>query len=259
MPTKMIDTVNKKVVLITGSSSGLGASLAEVLVEHGYIPIITYRRHETRARQLTSLLSKRFGSELICGRLDVTREGDFISLRSEIMKTYGRLDTLVCNAGSDFYHTSLQDIKLQEWQEVFGAKVFGTFNSVMSMLPLLKESKNPNIIMISASLGTKPDPLDPVYSSACAALNNFAQSLVYALSPEKIRTNVICPGPMDTGLSYWAELKRIQPDIFASFKTSNPMNIQTDANQIAELISAIDTNVSLNGNILYATGGSHLR
>ena len=255
----MLKDDNKKIVLITGSSSGLGASLAKVLVKLDYTPIITYRHNEVKARELTSLLSKETESEIICRHLDVSNEDGFTDVYSDIMRTYGRLDTLICNAGSDFYHASLQDIKLKEWQEVFGTKVFGTFNSVMAMLPLLKASKNPNIIMISASLGTKPDPLDPVHSSACAALNNFAQSLVYSLSSEKIRTNVICPGPMDTGLSYWTDLKRSQPDIFASFKSSNPMNMQTDANHIAELISAIDTNVSLNGNILYATGGSHLR
>lgn len=255
----MLKDVTKKIALITGSSSGLGASLAKVLVKLDYIPIVTYRHNEAKARELASILSKKTGSEIICRHLDVSSPDGFADLCLDIMKTYGRLDTLICNAGSDFYHTSLQEIELKEWQEVFGAKVFGTFNSVVAMLPLLKASKNPNIIMISASLGAKPDPLDPAYSSACAALNNFAQSLVYSLSPEKIRTNVICPGPMDTGLSYWTELKRSQPDIFASFKASNPMNIQTDARQIAELISAIDTNVSLNGNILYTTGGSHLR
>jgi ketoreductase RED2 len=255
----MKDVTNRKVVLITGSSSGLGASLADKLIAYNYVPIITYRHHETEAKKLARRLSKKLNCEIICKHLDVANETDLAKLHDDIMQIYGRLDTLVCNAGSDFYHARFQDIELREWQEVFGAKVFGAFNSVSTMLPLLSKSDNANIIMVSASLGTKPDPFDPVYSSACAALNNFAQSLVYSLSSEKIRTNTICPGPMDTGLSYWNNLKQNQPDIFKSFQKSNPMNVQTDSEHIAKLIMAIDDNVSLNGNVLYATGGSHLR
>lgn len=249
----------KKVILITGSSSGLGAALAKALASDDYIPVITYRSHKKEAEAVSLQLSKQLGHEVICSYLDVNEQASLYDLHSEIMQKYGRLDTLVCNAGMDFHHTSFQDIQLQEWLDVFGAKVFGAFNSVSTMTSLLKASKNPNIIMISASLAVKPDPLDPVYSSACAALNNFGQSLVYSLAPEKIRSNIICPGPMDTGLSYWLEVKRGNPNIFNTFKDSNPMNILTNASHVADIIMSIEENRSLNGNIFYATGGSHLR
>lgn len=256
MPEKPADS---KIVLITGSSSGIGAGLAERLCMSGYTPIVTYRARKQSAESLAQHLSEKYGRHVQCHKLDVMDDANWQEIYNTIAHTYGKLDMLVCNAGVDYQHDSFEEIKIDEWYEIYNTKIFGVFKGVKAMLPLLKASKNPNIIAISASLATRPDPLDPVYSSACAALNNFAQSLVYSLGKYGIRTNTLCPGPMDTNLSYWTAVKKSNPDIFTSFKNTNPLRRDITMTELAQAVVAIAENSALNGNIIYANGGTHLR
>lgn len=249
--------MQKNILLVTGSSNGLGSGLVRSLVKSHHIPVITYKTDAQAAQKTADGINNTEG--VLIQQLDVASENSVAELAFSIFSKYNRLDTLICNAGIDFHHASFDEIELSEWQSVYDTKVFGVFNSVKQFLPLLRKSDNPNIIIISASLADKPDPLDPVYSSACAAVNNFARSLVYSLKDDGVRTNIICPGPMDTNLGYWKEVKKTNPEIFSSLEDTNPLKLTTQPSDIAEIVTTIVENRVLNGNTFYATGGSHLR
>lgn len=249
--------MDKRIALITGSSSGIGAGIAKFLAENNVVPVFTYNKQKSKAEELVNKLHE-IVPESVCYRLDLKDEASIKSLANEIGNKFECLDLLICNAGVDYYHESLEDVQLSEWEEIFSIKVFGTFLCTKYFLPLLKKSTNPNIITISASLAERPDPSDPAYSSACAALNNLSLSLAKGLAKENIRTNVVCPGPMDTNLEYWKEMKKKDPEIFSKFKSTNPLKKSTEAEDVGKLILSICDNRLLTGNIVYISGGSHL-
>lgn len=249
--------MDKRIALITGSSSGIGAGIAQLLADNNIIPIITYNKQRSKAEELTVKLQKTI-PESICYHLDLRDEANIKNLANEIANKFGRLDLLICNAGVDYYHESFEEVQLSEWEELFSVKVFGAFLCAKHFLPLLKKSKNPNIITVSASLAERPDPLDPAYSSACAALNNLSLSMAKSLAKENIRTNVICPGPMDTNLEYWKQMKKKDPNIFSKFRSTNPLKKSTEIEDIGDIIILIYNNRLLTGNVIYASGGSNL-
>lgn len=229
------------------------------LAELGYTPIITYLTHKTEADNLAKDISSRFSIQPLTVKLDVRNEESVKQLALTIKEQLGGLDLLVCNAGTDYLHKNFDEITLEEWHEIYETKVFGSFLTIQHLLPLLEKSADGHIVTISASLADKPDPLDPVYSSACAALNNFTRSMVYSLGPRNIRSNILCPGPQDTNLAYWQDLKQSIPDIFASFVEQSPLKKPVTVTEIADALYALDSNSSLNGNTIFVTGGSHLR
>ena len=248
----------KNICLITGSSSGIGWGVAETLSTSSYYPIITYNSHEDEARKLEKAILFR-GGECLCLKLNLSSSQSIVNFVKSINKQFKHLDTIVCNAGKDYYHTKPDEATLDEWNDVFYTKVFGHYLLVKLCRPLLEKSKNANVIGISASLYEKPDPNDPVYSSACAAHVNYILSLVYAYAPYRIRANVINPGPIKTNLSYWNELQKNDATIFQSMIASSPTGKLPQPSEIAQTIDFIVTSKNLNGNVIYVNSGTHLR
>lgn len=245
-------------VLVTGSSSGLGKGIVEALSKYNFAPIITYRNNSEEARRtvatlaMANITSRAF-------RLDLTSEKSINEFCDTILQEYPVVDTLICNAGVDYYHETPYDVTLNEWREVFEVKLFGHIKLIQCLLPILKKSPNPNIIFISASLADRPDPLDPAYSSVSAATNNYSRSLVYALKDFSIRSNIVCPGPIDTNLSYWKTLKSKNSSIFTSLEAASPSGTLAQPSDVAAAIRAIVDNKMLNGNTFYINAGAHHR
>jgi NAD(P)-dependent dehydrogenase (short-subunit alcohol dehydrogenase family) len=245
-------------LLITGSSSGLGRGIVENLDKQKYSPIITYTHNAEGARQAAEYAATTTHTPTTL-HLDLGSEDSIDIFCKDILQNHTIIDTIVCNAGIDYYHEAFEDVTDEEWRKVFSIKLFGHVSLIRRLLPLLQKSSNPNIIFISASLAKRPDPLDPAYSSVSAAINTFAHSLVYALKHHSIRTNIICPGPMDTNLSYWKSVKSKNSGIFDALASSNPMGSLTQPADVVAIIQTIIENRMLNGNTFYIDGGSHLR
>ena len=247
----------KNITIVTGSSSGIGAGIVTQLASLSYEPVVTFKTDSIAAQEIAAKIS---GNKAINSyHLDLSSDESIETFVKDIKSRYDHIDTLVCNAGVDYHHNSFEEIDVSEWREIFEVKVFGNFSLIKKLLPLLQKSKNPNIIFISASLANRPDPFDPAYSSASSAVNTFADSLVYALKDYSIRTNIICPGPMDTNLAYWKSIKEQHADIFDSLKKSNPLGLLTEPSDVAAIINTIVETKIINGNTFFATGGTHLR
>lgn len=250
--------MTKNIILVTGSSSGIGRGIVETLDVSQYFPIITYNTHKDSADEAKNTIIKK-GGECLVLRLDVTNDESVQACTQKVMTTFGRLDTLVCNAGKDYYHESSDEVDIEEWQDVFSTKVFGTFSVVHALRPLLAKSNNANIIGIAASLYEKPDSNDPAYSSACAAHVNYIMSLVIAFEKDRIRANLINPGPVKTNLKYWQDLEAKVPTIFADMATTSPTGRLGSADDIASSVDYIVSCRNLNGTILNVNAGAHLR
>ncbi|CAG2117096.1 unnamed protein product [Medioppia subpectinata] len=183
-----------KVVLVTGSSSGIGEGIVKLFAYLGAKVVVTGRnvsRIHTVAQEAQQLSPLKLKPLEVSS--DLTKAGGVERLISETIKAYGRLDVLVNDAGqypqSDVHDKNLLD----EWDQVFNIDVKAVVHMVHEAVPYL-ERTNGTVIDISSIGGLHPSVPFLAYSSAKAAVIMMTEVLALELGPKGVRVNAISPG-----------------------------------------------------------------
>ena len=185
----------KKIVLITGCSSGFGYLSAIHLAEKGYQVIATMRDMGKRTN-LDNEIKKRELPITIC-QMDVTDPNSIKCCISDIKLEYGYLDVLVNNAGygiGGFF----EDLSDREYRDQMETNFFGVLNMVRATLPLLRKSIDARIINISSVAGLTTTPGMGAYNASKWAVEAFSESLRQELALHGIKVLLIEPGPYPT-------------------------------------------------------------
>lgn len=180
----------KKVVLITGCSSGFGLLAAKRLSKHHIVYATT--RQSLPIPQLDVL-------PLTHLRLDVTKESDCKAAIDYILRKEGRLDVLVNNAGyalAGFF----EELTLSEIRDQFETNFFGLQYLTQCALPLLRKSQGAKIVNISSIAGLASMPCLSAYNASKFALEGFSESLRFELIPFGVDVVLIEPGAFKTKL-----------------------------------------------------------
>jgi NAD(P)-dependent dehydrogenase (short-subunit alcohol dehydrogenase family) len=183
-----------KVAVITGSTSGIGARTAEVFVAEGARVVIAGRREE-RGRQLARAL----GEAASFIRTDVSNEADVEAMIAHAVKTFGRLDCLMNNAGRGSGYTEIEKVDLKQFDEVIAVHVRGALAGMKYAVPVMAKQKSGSIINVASVNGTRAGLGGHYYSAAKAALIHLTRCAVVELGEKGIRLNSISPGPIATG------------------------------------------------------------
>jgi len=177
----------KKVVLITGASSGIGKSAAEIFSKKGWKVYAGFRK--TRA--------KIPGCEMVY--LDVCESSSIKKAISLVGKKEGRLDALVNNAGYGLFG-AIEDIGQKEFREQFETNVFGLVETTREALPLIRASRG-RIVNVSSVVGKISFPFTGAYSSSKFAVEAISDALRLEMRPFGVKVSVIEPGPIKTNFS----------------------------------------------------------
>lgn len=249
---------NNQVILITGSSSGIGAGIASYFGKRNYTVFVTYLKRRDEAQKVANYVEKHGGKATV-SQLNVMDEASVKKVFETVKKECGKLDVLVNNAAVDFV-TPIDSASFKDWKTITRTKIDGNFLCTKYALPLLKKSSDGNLIIIASSLGDKPDPEDAAYSVGTAGTVCFAKAMVIALAKYKIRTNVVCPGETRTNNQYWKDLGDTDA-MWKKFAKENPLGRVSTPKDIAAVIYNLvhDETKFLNGNIVYVNGGGHLK
>lgn len=245
-----------KVAIVTGSSKGIGQAIAIRLAKDGYFVYVTYCEDEAGG-QKTAKEIKNIGGESSLHRLDVTNENSVVQLMATIDKEFGHLDVLVNNAERDITK-NIEDSSFDEWKLAFNTKLHGAWLSTKFALPLLKKSKNANVIMVSSNADESPSPEILSYAIATAAVNSLTKALAIHLPTYGIRVNAVMPG--QTRTANWGELEK-DDALWRKFAEENPMKRVTTVQDIADAVMILinDPHKFLNGNFFFVNGGNHLK
>jgi dehydrogenase/reductase SDR family protein 4 len=188
-----------KVVLITGSTMGIGLAIAEKFGLEEATVIICSRKKENLEKAELYLKSKGITVDAyIC---NVNNKEERKNLIQSIEQKHKKLDVLVCNVAVNPHFGPSNDITEKEFDKIFEVNVKNTFFTIKESLPILKVSKNPNILIISSQAGYTPFNFIGIYSVSKTALLSLTKLLAQEFAKFNIRVNCIAPGIINTKMS----------------------------------------------------------
>ncbi|VVN14647.1 Gluconate 5-dehydrogenase [Pseudomonas fluorescens] len=240
---------NKKVVLVTGGSSGLGFAIAEAFASQGATLIITGRRQA----QLDDAVS-RLGVQASSVCADISRPADLDALFAHIQAVHGRIDVLIANAGTGAIEP-LGAITVAGFDELFTTNVKGTTFTVQGALPLM--GKGSSIVIIGSTASINPGPGLGVYGATKAAIRALVRSWIVDIKGSGVRINVLSPGPVNTQSlrDVLGENAQQIIDVLSEKSTLGRIG-QADEIGQAALFLASDASSYVNGAELFADGGA---
>lgn len=193
----MSNNIEGKVVVITGASSGLGEATAHHLSEQGANLVLGARRVD----RLNALAAKLTGNsgKAITLETDVTDRDQVKRLVDATVKTYGRIDVMINNAGL-MPQSLLESLMVDDWARMIDVNIKGVLYGIAAALPYMKEQKSGHIINVSSVAGHKVGPGGAVYSATKHAVLALSEGLRQEVKPYNIRTTVISPGAVATEL-----------------------------------------------------------
>ena len=181
--------MEKRVILLTGASSGIGYQTAEFLAKQGHIVYGAARRVE----KMEPL--KKFGVKPI--HLDVTSEEDVTEVVESIIKAEGRIDVLVNNAGYGSYG-AIEDVDLEEARKQFDVNIFGVAMLTKKVLPYMRAQHSGTIINVASIGGRLTTYFGAWYHATKYALEALSDALRMETKPFGIKVSIIEPGGIKT-------------------------------------------------------------
>ena len=193
----MSNNIDGKVVVITGASSGLGEASARLLARQGARVVLGAWRRD-RIEALAAEIN-RGGGKAIAVATDVTRRDQVKNLVDAAVKTYGRIDVIINNAGL-MPQSPLDRLKIDEWDRMIDVNIKGVLYGIAAALPYMQQQKSGHIVNVSSVAGHKVRAGGAVYAATKHAVRALSEGLRQEVKPFNIRTTVISPGAVATEL-----------------------------------------------------------
>ena len=193
----MSNNIESKVVVITGASSGLGEATARLLSAEGTIVVIGARRQD-RIKTLAEVLT-RAGGKALAVTTDVTGREQVKSLVDAAVRTFGRVDVMINNAGL-MPQPPLELLKVDEWDQMINVNIKGVLYGIAAALPHMKDQKSGHFINVSSVAGHRVGPGFAVYAATKHPVLALSEGLRQEVKRYNIRTTVISPGAIATEL-----------------------------------------------------------
>jgi ketoreductase RED2 len=236
-----------RVVLVTGSTSGIGEATARRFAAEGDVVVFNSVHSVERGAALAQSIPR---SHYV--QADVSSPEDCTRLVDSVLERCGRLDVLVNNAGTTrvIDHRDLAAADVAVWREIFEVNVFGTWNLIVAAMEALRASQG-SIVNVSSLAGVRPTGSSIPYAASKAALNHLTVLLAKAVGPE-VRVNAVAPGLIDTP---WTQ----EWDDVRAFVTARaPLKRSGTPEDVAGVIVALAGSPYITGDVVVVDGGLHL-
>jgi NADP-dependent 3-hydroxy acid dehydrogenase YdfG len=189
--------IEGKVIVITGASSGLGEAAARLLSDSGATVVLGARRADRLKTLVGELTAK--GGKALAVATDVTDAAQVKNLVDTAVKTYGRVDVIVNNAGL-MPQSTLEKLRIDEWDRMIDVNIKGVLYGIAAVLPHMIPRKSGHIINVSSVAGHKVRQGSSVYAATKHAVRALSEGLRMEMKPYDIRTTIISPGAVESEL-----------------------------------------------------------
>jgi short-subunit dehydrogenase len=187
--------MSNKVILVTGSTSGIGEVAAKRLAEEGFTVLLTGRNKNRLDLLERELVDK--GLKAVAIPADLKEESQVKALIEEGLKTFGAIHALVHSAGV-FAMKRLEETTVEEYRNIIETNLTSTFVLLKTLLPHLYKRGGGQIVVISSVLGVEAHPLVSAYSASKWGLQGLVNSLREEAREKGVKITSICPGPVLT-------------------------------------------------------------
>jgi 3-oxoacyl-[acyl-carrier protein] reductase len=228
--------VARKVCVVTGSSSGIGAASAILFAERGWDVCVNYSKDPQPAEKVAETC-RSHGADVLIERADVSDDAQCVQMAKRVKQHFGRCDALVNNAGTTKFVDlkDLDGLAAADFQRIYAVNVIGPFQMTRAFAPLLRANPGAAIVNVSSIAALLGGGSSIAYIASKGALNAMTLALARVLGPE-IRVNVVAPGMVD---SPWLR-NGLGPERFAtmlrSYESAAALGALVSPQEVAETV-----------------------
>ena len=233
-----------KVVVVTGSSRGIGANIVKTLAKKGYRVILNYNKSENYAQNVQKELIN-----VDIFKADVSKKAEAVSLINFAIEKYGKIDVLINNAGIS-QSKLFTDLKDDDWNNIINSNLNSAFFCSREAAKNMIHNKSGLIINISSIWGITGASCEVAYSTSKAALNGFTKALAKELGPSNIRVNAIAPGIINTDMNNYLSNEELE-----SIKEEIPLERIGETIDISKCVEWLIEDNYTTGQIISINGG----
>jgi len=205
---------NKKVAIVTGATGGIGFEVARRLGQDGYIVALNGINDEAGVARAAELVAEGIDAEYY--GFDVTNEEAVVSNVKKIGDKYGKIDTLVNNAGGLGGRSRFEEMTTEFYRNVMALNLDSVFFASRTAIPYLKKGEHPSIINYTSNAAWNAGgPGAGIYGTSKAGVHAITRALAKDLAEYGIRVNAVSPGTIDT--PFHKQIKSTKPEVFASW------------------------------------------
>lgn len=244
--------MKQRVALVTGSTSGIGKAIANLLASEGFA-VIFHSRKSVEVGEALALQND--GASYF--QADLSSQAQSKGLIEKVVAKYGRLDVLVNNAALTevIEHSNLKAATPEIWRMLHEVNVISPWTLISEAEPWLKKSSSEKytscILNVSSHAGVRPKGASIPYSVTKAALNHMTKLLALNLGPS-IRVNAIAPGLVHTPMSQgWVAAREL-------WESKSPMRRGAEPEEIAYVAGMLINSSYLTGELVLSDGGLNL-
>ena len=220
--------LSDKVAIVTGSTKGIGRSIAEALARAGAKVVISSRKAD-KCEEVANAV-KREGLEATAIPCHIGKRDDVEHLVSETRKRYGKIDVLVCNAAVNPYYGPLSGLTDDAFTKVIDSNVRSNLWLCNLAIPDMAERRDGSVIIVSSIGGLRGSQQLGIYAISKAADFQLARNLAVEWGPKNIRVNCIAPGLVRTD---FARALWENPEMLAKSEAMTPLRRIGEPDDIA--------------------------
>lgn len=253
MTTHPLFDLSGKVALITGSSRGIGKSIAQEYARAGAKVVISSRKIDTCDLVRDEIIAA--GGEAISVACNIGRKEDLQALVDATLAQWGRIDILVANAAINPVYGPLASVSDDAWDKIMGSNLRSTWQLCNMVIPGMAERKDGSVIILSSIAGLRGNPVIGAYGVSKAAEAALVRNLAVEHGRANIRVNGIAPGIVETD---FAKALTDNPDIAKAVMRRAPLGRFGKPEEIAgvALMLAAPAGAFVTGQLLVADGGA---
>ena len=242
-----------KNAIVTGGSIGIGCTIAPSLAEAGANVALNYRRHADEANQVVADIEK-LGQRGLAVKADVSSFDEAQAMVDKVVKEFGSIDILVCNAGIN-KDGVIWKMTEEQWDTVLNVNLKGYFNYIRAVAPYFREQKSGRIITITSINGLRGKFGQSNYSASKAGIIGLTKTVARELGSSNVTVNAVAPGMILTPMAEQLEQKWLDAAIAETQlkKLGKPEDV---AHLVVFLASDLAGHIT--GQVILVDGGQYI-
>ncbi len=241
-----------QVAVITGSSKGIGRAAAEIMATLGAKVVISSRKAQVCEEVAAGI--RKAGGEAISIPCNISRRDEIAGLVKGAIETWGKIDTLVCNAAVNPYFGPLAGISDDAFDKIMSSNIKSNLWLCNLALPHMVEQGGGSVVIVSSVGGLRGSTQLGAYGISKAADMQLTRSLAVEWSPKGVRINCVAPGLVKTDFAraLWEDPERLKRTV-----STAPLRRIGEPEEIGSIIAFLASKASsfMTGTVVIADGG----